>query len=165
MRKKIALSLPIFLAIIALAVFAFRFLLVNPGDLLTCFNKNGCRVVSTRRTAVVKIDGVESPGSKVFEDEENFYLVSDFIKKDDFSLTIINKFENDAMYPIGCYGMVSEGYLILPDCAASVFYGNKGKADGFDTQLTVTGAGLTFLTPEKKPFNIPEHRIEIVFQR
>lgn len=163
MKKFLRFYLPLLLALTALGVFTLRYLVVNHENALKCLRE--CRVISAPKSAVVKIDGVESTGSKIFEDEKNYYLVSDIYKKDSFSLMIIDKSKNDVTFPTGCYDTIFSSYLLLPDCAGGIFLSDSVKGNGFDSQLKITGSNINFVVPENKHFDIPEHKIEILYQR
>ena len=133
MKKILRFYLPIFISIFALAIFVLIYTVRNHENALKCaFNKD-CEVVSVSRNAVIKIDGIISEGSKIFEDEKNYYLVSDVYKKYSYSMHIINKSENDVTYPVGCFEVAFRKYLLLPDCALGIFLSNNAKGSGFDT--------------------------------
>ncbi|HQU85841.1 MAG TPA: hypothetical protein PKY59_22075 [Pyrinomonadaceae bacterium] len=161
MRKSLKLILPIILVVFTF--FLVYYAIGNHENALKCIFNKDCRIVSNERDAIIKVDGNVAHESKVFENEENFYFVSDAYLKDRYFLYQINKSKNDVMYPIDCYEVSFGSYLILPDCARSIFLSNSAKGDGFDTQLKITDTAITFRLPEDKHSNYPEHKIEILF--
>ena len=155
MKKILNYYLPIFITIVALGFLAVLYLVGNHENALKCvFNKN-CKIISPARKAIVKIDDVISADSKVFEDEGNFYLVSDPYEKDRFGLRRIDKNKNDVTFPIRYYEVLFSKYLILPDGTDGIFLSDTVKTNGFDSQLKINDSKINFV--------VPEHKIEIIF--
>jgi hypothetical protein len=152
MKKFLRFYLPIIIVFICIGFYSVS----DYRNALKCLNENGCRVVSTTRNAVVKIDGRESLNSKIFEDETNYYLVSDAYK-------IINKSKNAVTYP-ECYATIYSSYLLLPDCVHGIFLSDTVKGNGFDEKLEITSSNVEFIIPETEHFKIPNHKIEIIFK-
>jgi hypothetical protein len=154
MKKFLRFYLPLFIAIIAFGFFTLRYLIENHENVLKCLVGGG-KVISPAKNAVVKIDDVESTDAKIFEADGNFYLVMESVKALD--LLIIDKSRNDIILPNGgCREVVFSNYLFLADCAKGIFYSDKGKGNGFNTQLKISDSNISFV--------VPNHKIEILFK-
>lgn len=155
MKKFLSFYLPLFFIFIAVGVFTLRYLNENHENVLKCLAGAG-KIVSPAKNAVIKMDGIESADTKIFESNGRFYVVTDDrrLRED---MLIIDKSENDVALPNGgCRELILSNYLFLADCGyGGVFY-SDGKADKFNTQLKMTDSEISFV--------IPAHKIEILFK-
>ena len=156
MKKILKYYLPLFITIMALGFCVVLYLVGNHKEALVCVFSENCKIISLERKAIVKIDGVVSADSKVFEDERNFYLVFDYDKNGNFELREIDKNKNDVTFPVSYFEVLFSKYLILSQGTGGILLSDTTKGNGFDTQLKISDSEINFVTPE--------HKIEIIFK-
>jgi hypothetical protein len=163
MKKFLKFYLPLFLSLAATGIFTVGYLAARRSTLKYLFGE--AKMISPAKKASIKVNGIESNSSQIFESDGKFYFVTDDSKLRFHDLLVIDRAKNDVALPNGgCRDVLFSNYLFLEECGyGGVFYGDKVKMSGFNTRLEITDSEISFILPNDRDFITPEYKIEIRF--
>lgn len=167
MKKILRFYLPAFIALFSLMIFAFVYLFKNHPILLRIpFGK--ARVISTRVDAVVRVNGVEQPESRVFSmDGGEKLLVYSPNPKEAYSVIIVDKLKNN----IGStntgeenYELLFDRFLFQSENAYGIVYASSVKWE-HNPKLQITDERISYVIPNfNAAENLSDVNVEIIFK-
>ena len=106
------------------------------------------KIISKQINAVIKEDGIEQDGIKLFEDEGKIYMVFQKSEQPGFGILIVDKERKDIFRPLlssNCYGLVFSRYLFQAECGSEVM--PYVKSDMYNVKLESNNSQINFQLP------------------
>lgn len=169
MKKFLGFYLPAFIGVFSLALFLFGYLLKN-HPLLLKFPFGYARIISSPVEAVVKINGVEQPESRVFsfaDDGGEKLLVYSPDSKETYPAVIVDKLKNDIGITnagVENYELFFDSLLFKSESAEGIVYASDAKW-GHNPKLQITGERISYVTVKYENGKYPrEVNAEIILK-